>query len=414
MQVKPELEIEKQLINQLVTGESQWTYREDLKTEEQLWDNFFEKLAQNNVALLADHPLTKQEKRQIQNQLNFVSYYDAAKWLVGENGIAKVEVQREDASLGTIRLSVIWRDNIAAGKSSYEVVNQVQREKVNPLDQDRRLDVTLLINGLPMIQIELKSSQAAFIDAFHQIKKYDREGKFRGIYSSLQMFVVTNKVDTRYIAAARENKLNKQFLTKWVDKDNHPVTNLTSFAHEVLSIPRAHQMVMQYSVIDDSKKSLILLRPYQIHAIEAVQEASRQQASVRTIVENLKSRTLASELETVKKMLEIASIEVEVENQLDKASLTRDVESTAAMILLELATNIIKHARAKTAYLKLERTDQELLLTVRDDGKGFVTVKGNELHTVRDRAAAFSGQVELVSLKNPTEVRVHLPYKERK
>ena len=60
-------------------------------------------------------------------------------------------------------------------------------------------------------------------------------------YSSLQMFVVTNKVDTRYIAAARENKLNKQFLTKWVDKDNQPITSLTSFAHEVLSIPRAHQ-----------------------------------------------------------------------------------------------------------------------------------------------------------------------------
>ena len=136
MQVKPELEIEKQLITQLVTGESQWTYREDLKTEEQLWDNFFTKLAQNNVALLADHPLTEQEKRQIQNQLNFVSYYDAAKWLVGENGIAKVEVQREDASLGTIRLSVIWRDNIAAGKSSYEVVNQVERDKAYPQDQD--------------------------------------------------------------------------------------------------------------------------------------------------------------------------------------------------------------------------------------------------------------------------------------
>ena len=279
MQVKPELEIEKQLITQLVTGESQWTYREDLKTEEQLWDNFFTKLAQNNVALLADHPLTEQEKRQIQNQLNFVSYYDAAKWLVGENGIAKVEVQREDASLGTIRLSVIWRDNIAAGKSSYEVVNQVERDKAYPQDQDRRMDVTLLINGLPMIHIELKSPGVGFLKAFYQIEKYDREGKFRGIYSSLQMFVVTNKVDTRYIAAARENKLNKQFLTKWVDKDNRPVTDLTSFAHEVLSIPRAHQMVMQYSVIDDSKKALILLRPYQIHAIEAVQDASRRQES---------------------------------------------------------------------------------------------------------------------------------------
>ncbi len=86
----PELEIERQLIQQLTSGESQWTYREDLKNEDQLWDNFFDKLAQNNVAVLADHPLTDQEKRQIKNQLNFVSYYEAAKWLAGENGIAKV------------------------------------------------------------------------------------------------------------------------------------------------------------------------------------------------------------------------------------------------------------------------------------------------------------------------------------
>ena len=75
----PELEIERQLIQQLTSGESQWTYRQDLKNEDQLWDNFFDKLAQNNVALLADHPLTDQEKRQIKNQLNFVSYYEAAK-----------------------------------------------------------------------------------------------------------------------------------------------------------------------------------------------------------------------------------------------------------------------------------------------------------------------------------------------
>lgn len=333
IQVKPELEIEKQLITQLVTGESQWTYREDLKTEEQLWENFFEKLAQNNVALLADHPLTEQEKRQIKNQLNFVSYYDAAKWLVGENGIAKVEVQREDASLGTIRLSVIWRDNIAAGKSSYEVVNQVERDKSNPLDQDRRLDVTLLINGLPMIQIELKSPRVAFLDAFHQIKKYDREGKFRGIYSSLQMFVVTNKVDTRYIAAARENKLNKQFLTKWVDKDNHPVTNLTSFAHEVLSIPRAHQMVMQYSVIDDSKKALILLRPYQIHAIEAVQEASRQQASGYVWHTTGSGKTLTS-YKVARNLLQIPSIQKTI-FVVDR----RDLDQQTTSSFLSYATN---------------------------------------------------------------------------
>ena len=171
-----------------------------------------------------------------------------------------------------------------------------------------------------------------------------------------------------------------------------------------------------------SVKTDLALQLFQMQAYPQVEKELKEihqiskdsMNEVRTIVENLKSRTLASELETVKKMLEIAGIEVHVENQLDKASLTQDVESTAAMILLELATNIIKHARAEKAYLKLERTDQELLLTVRDDGKGFATVKGNELHTVRDRAAAFSGQVELVSLKHPTEVRVHLPYKERK
>ena len=171
-----------------------------------------------------------------------------------------------------------------------------------------------------------------------------------------------------------------------------------------------------------SVKTDLALQLFQMQAYPQVEKELKEihqiskdsMNEVRTIVENLKSRTLASELETVKKMLEIAGIEVEVENQLDKASLTQDIESTAAMILLELATNIIKHASAEKAYLKLERTDQELLLTVRDDGKGFATVKGNELHTVRDRAASFSGQVELVSLKDPTEVRVHLPYKERK
>ena len=134
---------------------------------------------------------------------------------------------------------------------------------------------------------------------------------------------------------------------------------------------------------------------------------------VRTIVENLKSRTLTSELETVKKMLEIAGIEVEIANQLDTASLTQELESTASMILLELVTNIIKHAQASKAYLKLERTEKELILTVSDDGCGFASIKGDEFHTVRDRVLPFSGEVSVISQKHPTEVQVRLPYKER-
>ena len=170
-----------------------------------------------------------------------------------------------------------------------------------------------------------------------------------------------------------------------------------------------------------SVKTDLALQLFQIQAYPQVEKELReiQQISkesmreVRTIVENLKSRTLTSELETVKKMLEIAGIEVEIANQLDTASLTQELESTASMILLELVTNIIKHAKASKAYLKLERTEKELILIVRDDGCGFASMKGDELHTVRDRVLPFSGEVKVISQKQPTEVQVRLPYKER-
>ena len=170
-----------------------------------------------------------------------------------------------------------------------------------------------------------------------------------------------------------------------------------------------------------SVKTDLALQLFQMEAypqvekeLKEIQQISKDSMNeVRTIVENLKSRTLASELETVKKMLEIAGIEVQVDNHLDKASLTQDMESTAAMILLELATNIIKHAKASKAYLRLERTEKELLLTVRDDGCGFTSIKGNELHTVRDRVLPFSGEVNVISQKQLTEVQVRLAYKER-
>ena len=303
---KQELAIERDLINQLTKGESQWVYRPELNTEDLLWGNFFAKLEANNVRILQDHPLTNSEKNQIKNQLNFVNFYEAAKWIAGENGIAKVQVQREDASLGTIRLEVLWRNNVAGGKSSYEVVNQVITGGEGI--RQRRGDVTLLINGLPMIQIELKSRSHPYMDAFRQIKKYDQEGQFRGIFSSLQMFVVSNVTDTRYIAAAKANNLNERFLTKWVDSENRPQPQLFDFAESVLSIPRAHEMVMQYSVIDDDKKALILLRPYQVHAIEAIREASRKRQSGYIWHTTGSGKTLTS-YKVSRNLLQIPSIE---------------------------------------------------------------------------------------------------------
>ena len=140
-----ESEMERSLINELVSGVSQWTYRADLKSEADLWNNFKNKLENNNANVLKEIPLTEQEFQQVKTQLTFPTFVDAAKWLAGENGIAKVQVQREDASLGTIRLSVLWREDIAGGHSSYEVVSQVKIMKNDEMDRNRRFDVSLLI-----------------------------------------------------------------------------------------------------------------------------------------------------------------------------------------------------------------------------------------------------------------------------
>lgn len=272
-----EAKLEEDLINQLISGESQWIYREDLRTEADLWANLKTILERNNRAVLKDKMLTTQEFNQIRAQLTFPNFYEAAIWLSGENGIAKVQVQREDASLGTIRLNVINRADIAGGTTVYEVINQFTSSQEH--SRERRFDVTMLINGLPMIHVELKNRQHPYMDGFRQIIKYLKEDKFKGIFSSTQMFVVSNGTDTRYIASSGHKNLNEKFLSKWVDANNQPVTDYLAFAKNVLSIPQAHRMVTQYSITDRDKNALILLRPYQIHAIEAVKNASKLQQS---------------------------------------------------------------------------------------------------------------------------------------
>lgn len=270
---EPELNIEEHLIQQLTEKQSQWTLRDDIRTMQDLWKNFRRILVLNNKELFDEHPLTDLEFLQIQDQLRFPTFYDAAKWLMGENGIARLRVQREDAALGTVYPVVFKRVDIAGGSSVYEVVHQIEFPRKEQMNRDRRGDVTLLINGLPMIHIELKNRHHPYKEAFNQIKKYLKEGVFRDIFSTLQMFVVSNGSDTRYIAAAAESGLNEKFLSSWLDDANQPITDYLSFAKSVLSIPAAHKMVSQYTVLDSERKAIILLRPYQIHAIESIRNA---------------------------------------------------------------------------------------------------------------------------------------------
>ncbi|MFR5483280.1 MAG: type I restriction endonuclease [Blautia massiliensis (ex Durand et al. 2017)] len=163
--------LEEKLIEQLVYGDSQWTYRKDLKTEEDLWENFKYILEQNNKDRLNGEPLSDTEFEQVKNQLQFSSFYKAGEWLVGENGKVQVHVQRDTERL---HLVVMNHEHIAGGSSVYEVINQYEAlksdEDAGISERDRRFDVTLLINGLPMIHIELKNKQHSYMEAFRQIK----------------------------------------------------------------------------------------------------------------------------------------------------------------------------------------------------------------------------------------------------
>ena len=185
--------IEKSLIDKLCHDTSQWTYRPDIKTEKQLWDNFKYILEQNNKAKLNDIPLSDAEFDKIKNDVSHASFYEAGKWLIGENGKVYVHIQRGNE---TLHLLVMNNEHICGGTSVYEVINQYQAFATNEEEdvRDRRFDVTLLINGLPLIHIELKNKNHSYMDGYYQIKKYISEGKFHGIFSPVTTGVAEERL----------------------------------------------------------------------------------------------------------------------------------------------------------------------------------------------------------------------------
>ena len=361
----PELEkiIEKKLIEQLIYGESQWTYREDLKTEADLWKNFKYILEQNNKDRLNGEALSEAEFEQVKNQLQFSSFYKAGEWLVGENGKVMVHVQRDTERL---HLVVMNHEHIAGGSSVYEVINQYSALKSDDeksiAERDRRFDVTLMINGLPMIHIELKNRQHSYMDAFWQIKKYISEGKFTGIFSAVQMFVVSNGVDTKYFAAASDTELNPKFMSGWVDTENNPVSDYIDFAKSVLRIPQAHEMIARYTVLDEDAKRLILLRPYQIHAIESIREASRTGKSGYVWHTTGSGKTLTSYKATRNLLMDIPAI--------DKAIFLidrKDLDAQTTMAFQAYANNdlvdVDETDNVNDLKKKLKSSDRQVIVT---------------------------------------------------
>lgn len=372
----PEKQIEDKLIHQLTRDDSQWTLREDLKNEDELWNNFFKILTNNNLNKLADNPLTEDEKDMIKAKVTHSTFYDAAVAINGANGQYHVQVPRDNETLDLI---VIDNNNIAGGSSVYEVVHQIQLHKRHKMDQNRRTDVTLLINGLPIIHIELKDRHHPTAEAFNQIQKYINEQKFNGIFSNIQMFVVSNGTDTKYIAANQH--LRSKFLSGWIDKDNNPVHNYLDFAKNVLSIPMAHNFIAAYSVLDNKERSIILLRPYQIHAIEAILEASKHQESGFVWHTTGSGKTLTS-YRVAHNLLTIPSID-KVVFLIDRRDL--DNQTSQAFQSYSYNDSIDVNETVNTYDLAKKLTDGKRTVMVTTRQKLQTLFKWNEADTARNK-----------------------------
>lgn len=366
--------IEQKLIEQLIYGDSQWIYRNDLKTEEDLWNNFKYILEQNNKERLNGEHLSDSEFEQVKNQLQFSSFYKAGEWLVGENGKVMVHVQRDTERL---HLVVMNHEHIAGGSSVYEVINQYRALADEDSRQNRRFDVTLMINGLPLIHIELKNKQHSYMDGFWQIKKYIGEGKFTGIFSAVQMFVISNGVDTRYFSAASDAELNPKFISGWLDRENNPVSDYLDFAKSVLRIPEAHEMIARYTVLDEDAKRLILLRPYQIHAIEAIRDASKTGQSGYVWHTTGSGKTLTSYKATRNLLMDIPTIDKTI-FLIDR----KDLDTQTTMAFQAYANNdIIDVDETDNVFdlkRKLKSDDRQVIVTTIQKLQRLITKKLGE------------------------------------
>lgn len=247
------------------------------KTEADLLQNWADILFENNRQQdrLNDVPLTSGEMQQIIEQIKELKTPLKLNGLINGKTVAIKRDNPADAlHLGKeVSLKIYDRQEIAAGQSRYQVVQQPKFERGSPLRNDRRGDVLLLINGMPVIHVELKRSGIPVSQAVNQIEKYSKEGVFSGLFSLIQVFVAMQPNEAKYFAnPGLDGKFNPDYQFNWADFNNEPMNHWKDIASTLLSIPMAHQLIGFYTVADDTDGVLKVMRSYQYYAANAISD----------------------------------------------------------------------------------------------------------------------------------------------
>ena len=270
-----EADFEEALV-QLLLSEKGWQEVINNPTEQDLVNNWAQILFENNRGIdnLNNHPLTEGEMAQILAQINTLKTPLRLNGFINSGSVSITRDNPNDTlHFGMdVGLKIYDRMEIAAGQSRYQIARQ-PRFSTKGIISDRRGDLMLLINGMPVFHIELKKSGIPVSQATNQIEFYAKNDIFTGLFSLVQIFVAMNPEDTVYFAnPGPEGEFNPEFYFTWADFNNEPIRDWKSIATYLISIPMAHQLIGFYTVADTMAGNLKVLRSYQYYAAHAISD----------------------------------------------------------------------------------------------------------------------------------------------
>lgn len=261
MSYQSEAQLEHQLIQDLVAHGYERVIIPDMKTLESNFRKVFNIFNQEN---LKGKDLSDKEFERVMLEINGKSVYQSAKQLRD-----KFTITRDNGT--SIYLSLF--DSKDYTKNIYQVTNQVTvKDKYT-----NRYDVTILVNGLPLAQIELKRRGTDIKQAFNQIERY-RKHSYHGLFRYVQMYIISNGVTTKYFANTDAKPLFA-FTFYWTDLANNRVNNLQDFSRAFLDKNHLTKMIAKYTIVNDTDKCIMVMRPYQVYATEAVVKTALETAS---------------------------------------------------------------------------------------------------------------------------------------
>ena len=252
MSYQSEAKLEEKLLSQLVDMGYQ---KIDIKDEDALHSNFRKIVNRRNIERLGGLELSDKEFERLLIIISGKSVFESAKILRDKHVLT-----RDDNSKVYIELF----DVAKWCKNEFQVFSQITMEKT----YENRYDVTILINGLPVVQIELKRSGIDVNEAFNQIDRY-RKHSYKGLFRYIQIYVVSNSQETRYFSNS-DNEILKSHMFYWSDANNKRINKLEDFAYDFLEKCRVSKIIARYMIINETDKQLMIMRPYQVYAVETI------------------------------------------------------------------------------------------------------------------------------------------------